>query len=564
MSGLVPGGCFWPDAEEAAWRRVLEQARDTKLVSRLWKRDPTLWKDDEKHRVIIENALGWLTVAETMRLATAEIKGWAASVRGRGIRQFVLCGMGGSSLAPEVFAESFPDAPGLPLLVLDSTSPEQIRSLESRIEPARTLFLISSKSGGTLETLTHFKYFFAKATAALGSKEAAGAHFAAITDPGSPLKEIAREHGFDRVFLNFKDIGGRYSALSYFGLVPAALSGIDIDRLLSGVDRAAADCRLEDAGRNPGLSLGASMAAMALHGRDKLTLVCSRGIGTFGTWLEQLVAESTGKEGVGIVPVEGEPLATPADYGNDRFFVYERLRRDSDGIAEKRLDRLRQEGHPVAAFSLARREDLAARMFIWEFATAIAGSFLKIDAFDQPNVQESKDNTGAVLKAFEASGKLASPRPDRSDDGIDFFGPPLSEFLAGSRRGKDYVALMAYAERSLENEKTLSAVREAIRDSTGCATTVGFGPRFLHSTGQLHKGGPDEGVFLQFVAAGDDLAIPDSRYGFATFLNAQAIGDENSLRQKGHRFLKAAYAGPSAEGLARLARLIAKALAEPK
>jgi glucose-6-phosphate isomerase len=561
---LVPGGCFWPGPEEAAWSAALEEANGRKIVSRLWKRDASLWKDDPRHVAIIENALGWLTVAETMRLSAREIQKWAAAVGGQGLRQVVLCGMGGSSLAPEVFAGTFPGAPGLPLLVLDSTSPEQIRKVESRIDVARTFFLISSKSGGTLETLTHFKYFFAKVASALGSKEDAGKRFAAITDPGSRLEDLARKFGFDRVFLNFPDIGGRYSALSYFGLVPAALCGIDLARMLESVRRAMAACRIQNARENPGACLGAALSALARRGRDKVTFVCSPRIGRLGAWLEQLIAESTGKEGLGIVPVEGEPLATPADYGNDRFFVYERLRNDSDGIAEKRLDRLRQEGQPVAAFSLDRPEDLAGRMFIWEFATAVAGSLLKIDAFDQPNVQESKDNTGAVLKAFEDAGRLDSPSPDWSREGIDFFGPGLAEFLAGARRGKDYVALMAYAERSPENEETLTAVREEIRDATGCATTVGFGPRFLHSTGQLHKGGPDEGVFLQFVAPGEDLPIPDSRYGFATFLRAQALGDENSLRQRGRRFLKAAYAGPSAEGLARLALLVSDALSESK
>jgi hypothetical protein len=316
---------------------------------------------------------------------------------------------------------------------------------------------------------------------------------------------------------------------------------------------------------NPGLELGAALGALARIGRDKLTIACSPSLSSFGSWLEQLVAESTGKEGRGIVPVDGEPLGSPEAYRDDRFFVYERLRGDSDGSAEGKLDRLAAAGHPVAAFSLNDRYDLSARMFVWEFAVAVAGSLLGIDAFDQPNVQESKDNTGAVLKEFEKSGRLPEGEGLRVDRGLDFSGPGLRDFLRSARPGKDYFSLQIYANRDGENEAVVAALRAELRDSTACATTVGFGPRFLHSTGQLHKGGPDEGVFLQFVAPGaEDVSIPGAAYGFAVFLEAQAIGDARALLSRKRRFLKCRFSGASADGLRELARRVAEACEELK
>lgn len=552
--------------QTSAYGDALRKAERESFAARIWRRDASLWKKEEAHQRIIGNALGWLDVADTMRARAEEITRWAGGLREAGYRHVLVCGMGGSSLAPEVFARTFQRADWPAVLILDSTSPEQIRRVEKTLDPKRTFFLISSKSGGTLETLTHFRYFHRKLASVLGSAAEAGRRFAAITDPGSPLESLARDQGFARVFLSFPDIGGRYSALSYFGLVPAALCGADISRLL---DRAMAARRSCDgslsAAENAGAMLGAALAGLALRGRDKATIVCSPEISSFGTWLEQLIAESTGKEGRGIVPVEGEAPGPPEVYGDDRFFVYERLRGTSDPSRDAGLDALARAGHPVAAFSLRDRYDLGARMFVWEFAVAVAGALLGIDAFDQPNVQESKDNTARVLADYEKTGALPEERAAWSSHGLDFFGKTLGSFLESARPGRDYVALQAYADRSEENEATLARLRALIRDRTRCAVTVGFGPRFLHSTGQLHKGGPDEGLFLQFVSRPEaDVKIPDSRYGFATFLEAQAVGDAKALNKRHRRFLKVLYRGGSADGLDRLAAVTEVALREAK
>ena len=535
------------------WADELSTLRAGGTAGRVWRKDAALWKRDSTSRKVIENALGWLTVASDMRPRLDEIEQWRREFAGA--KTAVLCGMGGSSLAPEVFANTFqqPDRPRL--LVLDATSPEQVRRVRAEIDPATTVFLISSKSGSTLETLTQYRYFLHETSRAVGSEKAACARFAAITDPGSPLDQLASRAGFSHVFRNFADIGGRYSALSFFGLVPAALCGADIGRLLDRAEEAMAACRGNDA--NPGLELGAVLGALTRAGRDKLTIVCSPRIASFGTWLEQLVAESTGKEGRGIVPIEGEPLGTPENYRGDRLFVYERVSGDSNSETDLRLDRIAESGSPVAAFALRDPYDLGARMFTWEFAVAIAGAVIGIDAFDQPNVQESKDNTNAVLADFEKKGSLPAASADWSDGDLEFSGPSLSRFIRSARPGKDYFSIQLYADRSAENQRTAQALRRELRDSTGCATTVGFGPRFLHSTGQLHKGGPDEGVFLQFLAPGEgDVPIPEASYGFRTFLEAQAIGDARALTGRKRRFLACRAAGKSAPALHRLARAV--------
>ncbi len=540
---LGPGAKGWEDA--------LGGLRARGAAGRVWRKDSALWKSDPAAKKIIENALGWLTVATEMRARIPEIESWCGSFAGA--KTAVLCGMGGSSLAPEVFARTFqrPDRPKI--LVLDATSPEQVRRVRSQIDPATTVFLISSKSGSTLETLNQYRYFHRETSAALGSDASASKRFAAITDPGSPLERLASEAGFSRTFLNFADIGGRYSALSYFGLVPASLCGADVGVLLDRAEGAMAACRVGQG--NPGLELGAALGALALDGRDKLTIVCSPRVASFGTWLEQLVAESTGKEGRGIVPIEGEPLGDPGDYRNDRFFVYERVGGDSNAATDAGLDAIAASGPPVAAFSLRDPYDLGARMFVWEFAVAIAGSLLKIDAFDQPNVQESKDNTSAVLAEFDKQGALPERRVDWSDDGLDFAGPRFRDFIGSARPGRDYLAIQIYADRSEENQNRATELRRELRKATGCATTVGFGPRFLHSTGQLHKGGPDEGVFLQFVAPGEgDVPIPGASYGFATFLEAQAIGDARALLERKRRLLACHFSGKSSSGLRELVR----------
>jgi glucose-6-phosphate isomerase len=532
-------------ASSAAATQAAESLAAGRFVERIDRHDATLWKDDAAHARVIESSLGWLDLPETMRERTPEIRAFAAEVHRDGVRDVVLCGMGGSSLAPEVFASTL-SRRGWPVLrVLDSTCPGQIRRLESEIDLSRTLFLIASKSGSTLETQCHFRYFFEK-VGRLGGKSP-GSRFVAITDPGSPLERLAKEHGFRRVFANFPDIGGRYSALSYFGLVPAALAGADVDRLLSRARGAARACRAPGAD-NPGVRLGAALAALARGGRDKATIACSPEIGSFGTWLEQLVAESTGKEGKGIVPVESERLGAAETYGVDRFFLYERIDDTRDASPDQALDRLAGAGHPVAAFALRDRFDLGARMYLWEFAVAAAGAVLGIDAFDQPNVQESKDNTRDVLSELVRTGRLPGGEPEMRRDGLEIF-EGASKLLACARRGRDYVALQVFARRGADTVGFWEDVREKVRRETGCATTLGFGPRFLHSTGQLHKGGPPEGVFLQFVErAEEDVAIPGESYGFGAFLEAQAYGDERSLRSRDARFSKVRFPGDVTKG----------------
>jgi hypothetical protein len=468
--------------------------------------------------------------------------------------------MGGSSLAPEVFARVLGDPLAPELIVLDSTSPEQVRDVLDRVDLDATLFLIASKSGGTLETLTHFRFFHDRVRRRTGSDERSGSQFVAITDSGSPLEKLAIEHRFSEVFENLPAIGGRYSALSYFGLVPAALCGVNLSVLLERAAEAAESCR--DAGTsNPGLLLGAALGTLARGGRDKATLACSPEIAPFGAWLEQLIAESTGKEGAGVVPVDGEPVGWPEDYGADRVFVYERLDgAPANGDLDQKLARLSDEGHPVLARAWGDRLDLGARMFVWEFAAAVAGAVLEIDPFDQPNVQESKDNTGAVLEEFEREKALPRAR-GRKAGGLLFRGEHPETLLARARPGRDYLALQAYVDRNPESEAVLAALRRELRNRTRCATTVGFGPRFLHSTGQLHKGGPKEGVFFQLVAPGaQDVAIPGSPYGFSIFLEAQAIGDEKALRERSLPFCGATGTGPSREVLQAWSRVLSEAL----
>ena len=481
----------------------LNSLETSKVVTRVWERDYRVWKDDPTE---LSDRLGWLTVADELAAEAADLKLFAESVFAHGYKTAVLLGMGGSSLAPEVLRATFGSAPGaLDLKVLDTTDPEQILAVEEAIDLENTLFIVASKSGGTLETLSQFAYFWEKIPD--------GRHFVAITDPGSPLAVLGREHNFRRVFENQPEIGGRYSALSHFGMVPAALIGVDIQRLLERAHDMEAACGASvPAAENPGAWLGAVMGEAALAGRDKLTLVLPATLSTLGYWVEQLVAESTGKEGRGIVPIEGEALGDPMVYGSDRLFV---AIGDNPGLAA-----FEAAGHPVVRLPYTDPYQLGAEFFRWEFATAIAGQVLKINPFDQPNVQEAKDATAAILNGRAANAQT----------------PDLAETLAAVRPG-DYIALTAYLPRNPETIAQLDTIRLALRDRCHVATTVGFGPRFLHSTGQLHKGGANNGVFIQVVTeeGGPDLGIPGKEYTFGQLKAAQALGDLSSLTALGRR-----------------------------
>jgi glucose-6-phosphate isomerase len=482
-----------------------------------------------------------------MRGQVDDLRAFAEEIRRAGFTRAVLCGMGGSSLAPEVLRETFGVAKGaIPVAVLDSTDPAAVRAAEAGSDPARTLYIISSKSGGTTEPNVFFQYFWDRVSRVRG--ERAGENFIAITDPGTAMERRAREHAFRRVFLNPPDIGGRYSALSFFGLVPAALMGVDLGRLLDRAKRMMRACGpAVSAAQNPGLHLGAVIGALAQTGRDKLTFVLSDRIATFGYWIEQLIAESTGKEQKGIIPVEGEPLGRPTSYGKDRVFVHLRLGAQHD----RAVRTLARAGHPVVELRLADPYDLGGEFVRWEIATAAAGFVLDIDPFDQPNVQESKDNTVRLLTAYAANGALPDPGGALPAAAPDFAARLLAHLR--STRAGDYVALTAYFARTAAREKLLRELRRAIRDRFKVATTVGYGPRFLHSTGQLHKGGPANGVFIQLSADDpQDVPVPGESYTFGVLKAAQALGDYESLASRGRRVLRVAL-GADVEGGLRAA-----------
>jgi transaldolase/glucose-6-phosphate isomerase len=503
-----------------------EGAEKTK---RLFARDPALWSDEAAAQGEIAERLGWLDLPTAMANCAGDLTVFADGVRRAGYGRVVLLGMGGSSLAPETFGRAFGTREGFPsLAVLDSTDPGRIAAIEQAVPLDRTFFLVSSKSGTTLETSDLFAYFWERT----GGR---GDQFAAITDPGTPLAAQGKERRLRRVFENRPDIGGRYSALSYFGLVPAALLGIDVSALLERAGRMAVACAgTRNAGDNPGVRLGAALAAGWSAGRDKVTIVTGPGLEAFGPWAEQLLAESTGKRGKGLVPVVGEPLGPPAVYGSDRLFVVLQLEGAPEAGFAASLAALEGAGHPVVRLSLKDRLELGAEFYRWEVATALAGSWLGINAFDQPNVAESKDNTGRVLAQLVAG--QAPSAPAAADAAR--LGEALSRWLAGLSGG-DYAALLAYLPASAAHDAGLTALRTAIRDALGVATTAAYGPRYLHSTGQLHKGGPPSGAFLALEGSGGpELKVPGKNYSFGTLELAQGLGDLVALERRGRPVIR--------------------------
>ena len=497
-----------PDELEQAVVKRMEQAVSEDVARRVWQKDPALWGGDADTPEL-SNRLGWLTVADRMQDEVDGLKAFAKEAYDQGYRTAVVLGMGGSSLAPEVFRTSFTKADGhLDLRVLDSTDPAAVLALEQELDLAKTLFVVSSKSGGTVETLSHFRYFW--------SKTGDGGQFVAVTDPGSPLEQLANDHGFRQVFRADPDIGGRYSALSHFGLVPAALMGADLEALLDGAQVAAQGCRHDDATENnSGLWLGGTLGELAKQGRDKLTFVVDDPeIGSLGLWLEQLVAESTGKHGTGILPVADEPVGDAENYGDDRVFVH--LRGEKAELDEE-LGNLAHDGHAVITIPTQGAKDLGRIFFFAEFATAVSGWALQINPFDQPNVQEAKDNTKRVL----TEGAAASEDGDAGS-------------LLHGLQAPGYLAILGYLPYSAEVEAAVERLRAAVVSASGVATTFGYGPRYLHSTGQLHKGGPANGSFLVLTdEAGEDAAIPGESYGFQQLIDAQAAGDLETLRAHG-------------------------------
>jgi transaldolase/glucose-6-phosphate isomerase len=541
-------------------RAAIATPASAEVARRIWERDADLWKPgDAEHAKVIGNRLGWLDVVETMRESLPRLIGLTAEVREAGFRNCVLLGMGGSSLCPEVLRTSFGSAAGQPELhVLDTTDPAAIAQLTDRLDPHSTLFIVASKSGTTLETLSHLAHFWQWA-GVLGEVEA-GQHFICITDPGSPLAATARERRFRHVFENPADIGGRYSALSYFGLVPAAIIGIDVDDFLDRAVQMRRQCRPGvPPDLNPGLALGTVLGLLQRTGRDKVTILAPSRIAAFSLWAEQLIAESTGKEGKGLIPIGDEPIGEPGAYGDDRILTVLRLRED-DSDFDSEVAALRAAGIPGVVIQLDDLLDLAAAFFQWELATAVAGAALQIDPFDEPNVKESKDNTRKVLDGYESRGSLVTETPSAGGDGITLYGSvetgdvdgAVAAFLSQARPG-DYVALMAYVTPNSENEAALQRFRAAIRDEHRVATTLGFGPRFLHSTGQLHKGGPDTGLYIQVTTDDEiDVPIPGQQFTFSILKQAQAQGDLQSLRDHGRRVIRLHISGDLAVGLSRL------------
>jgi transaldolase/glucose-6-phosphate isomerase len=502
-------------------------------------------------------------------------------VREEGFSDVLLLGMGGSSLCPDILASAFGKIDGFPLLhVLDSTDPAQIRSFEEKIDLTETLFIVSSKSGTTLETMILKRYFFDRLASEIGEEEA-GRRFIAITDPDSALEETAEEDSFRRVFFGVPSIGGRYSALSDFGMVPAAAMGLDVRRLLDRAEEmvhACASCVAAD--ENPGVVLGAILGVLGAAGRNKVTLVASPGIRDFGAWLEQLLAESTGKEGIALIPVEGERLGTPDVYGDDRLFVYLRLEEGADGDQDVAIERLEAAGQPVVRIQLEDRYDLGGEFFRWEFATAVAGSILGINPFNQPDVEASKKAAKRLTQEYERTGELPGEAAIIEDGDLELFADESNRAALAKAVGKDgsledhlrahldrieagdYFAALAYIEMNEAHREELQRIRHRVRDARGVATCLGFGPRFLHSTGQAYKGGPNSGVFLQITCEdAEDLQVPGRDYTFGIVKAAQARGDLEVLAERDRRALRVHIGRDVAAGLARLRGIIEEALA---
>ncbi|MGH3090098.1 MAG: bifunctional transaldolase/phosoglucose isomerase, partial [Rubrobacteraceae bacterium] len=526
---------------EESVANALGELRDERVVERMWEGDHTVWGPEPDE---IANRLGWLESPENTEKALPELLGLAEAIREGGVEHVLLMGMGGSSLAPEVFGLALGGRDGYPDLdVLDSTDPEAVLRHAGGLDLSRTLFVVSTKSGGTVETFSFFKFFYNRVVEEVG-EERAGSRFIAITDPGSGLADTAEKHGFRATFLNDPNIGGRYSGLSLFGALPAALIGVNVSRLLDAGHAAARECAEPASEANPGAWLGAARGELARnHGRDKLTVLASPSVAPFGPWVEQLVAESTGKDGVGILPVVEEPLAAPEAYGDDRFFVRMALRGEEGGETERLLDELRNLGHPVFEIALDDAYDLGGEMFRWEVATAVAGQRLGINPFDQPNVESAKAQARKMVAEYRERGELPEPEPTVEEGEVAVYlsgeassvEGALGGFFDGVRPG-DYVALQAYLPPSEEATAALQHMRASLRDRFGVAATAGYGPRFLHSTGQLHKGDGGNGLFVQITAENDeDAPIPDeagekeAALTFGVLEAAQALGDRRAL-----------------------------------
>ena len=554
-----------------AWRAEVERLAVAQTIEKLWAKRPEIWKSEPEHQRVIANRLGWLDSVAPMQKAVGQMAAFAREVRGAGYRDIVLLGMGGSSLAPEVFSLTFPASGPGRFHVLDSTDPASVLGVERAVDLKTTLFIVASKSGKTIETLSQFEYFFRRVEEAGVSP--AGKNFVAITDANSQLDVQAERRKFRRTFLNPADIGGRYSALSYFGLVPAALWGVDLIALLDSAAAMQNACGPEATPpSNPALTLGALMGVAAQQRRDKLFLLAEPALASLGNWIEQLVAESTGKEGQGVIPVAGEQPSAPEvfDGGMVALISLEGHERAAFDMLAKQLE---VRGTPVVDIKLRGRDELGGEFLKWEIATAIAGVTLAINPFDEPNVQESKDNTARILQWFQSNGKMPASEPRLLEGGIELhaegparnrvFGKTVAEVLKtffGDRQPQDYLALLAYLDRSASNTAKLEAMRRVLRDHLKMPVLLGFGPRLLHSIGQLYKGGPPAGMFLQITAADlEDVAVPTQPFTFGQLKMAQALGDLESLVSRHKPALRLHLTQGATAGLDQLQQTIAEA-----
>ncbi len=509
---------------------MLSHLDTDKIVERIWQKDHTVWQEDPTE---ITDRLGWLSFIDLMREKVPELESFLDEIRNAGFQYVVLLGMGGSSLGPEVLRAIFGKIEGHPeLIVLDSINPAWIRQVQDQIDLKKTLFLVASKSGSTIEIqmlLLHFKSLVESIT----GKDSVGTHFVAITDKDSPLAKQAIEMGFRRIFENPSDIGGRYSVLSLFGLVPAVLAGLDINRLLDESEKMKQWCSSTNAQENPGAVLGTIISVLALKSRDKLTLMTSPGVSRFGLWVEQLIAESTGKEGKGIIPVAGEPIVDPQYYGNDRLFLYLRFKGDDNIETDAGIESIADSGQPVATIEMQDRYDLGAEFFRWQFGVSVACSLLGINPFDQPDVQSAKDAMNNLLQVHADTGDFPQVQAGQS----------LEKLLSDANEGK-YLSIMAYIMESPETERDIDSFRRIIMERYSIATTFGYGPSFLHSTGQLHKGGPNSNLSLQLtVDHCKDLPIPGKPYSFGQLLNAQAMSDLKVLKESGRSIVNLHFSG---------------------
>ena len=556
---------YEPDSLAGTIEHRLRSMEEEQVNKRIWNGDTTLWKGDEKSAEIISNSLGWLDVAAKMTSAVPQILQFVQEVRAAGFTHVLVIGMGGNSLAPLVFERTFETGEnGLELSIIDTTDPATIHAVERKAPPKKTLYVVSDKSGVTTETNALADYFYEKIKTITGEK--AGSHFVAITDPGTPLVEKAEELRYRHIFLNFEDIGDHYSALSHVGMVPAALMGLDVGALLKRALRMQQDCRTHTLpSENPALQLGAIMGVMARQKRDKLTLVLPDSLSALGLWLEQLIAASTGKEGKGILAITGEALLDPPYYRDDRLFVCLHLNGEKQPEVTEKLRKLTAAGHPLVTIALEDKFDIAGEFFRWQMAVAVACAILGVNAFDQPNVRESKQRTSQILSKFEKEGDMPVMNPSVTEGTLTLYtyrnkfdnAAGLLDTFLNAEQGGDYLAVQAFLTEEPRIDRLLHKLRTTLQKRLKRSTTVAYGPRFLHSTGQYHKAGPNNGMFIQLTA--DDKAetdVPGNTYSFGVLKRAQADGDFTLMLTHSRRIIRVGLNRDVYQGLETLIELI--------